>query len=101
MRHDRAVTLKNGMIGEVTAKALTEYLARKGWRAQYVPSGAGMTGGDVAISIKILEAFADAHGAIGSTDIAAKNKIVVQAKNLSDGSSITDTISHTGISSVF
>jgi hypothetical protein len=89
------------MIGEATAKALTEYFAGKGWRAQSVPSGAGMTGGDVEISSKILEAFADAHGAIGSTDIAAKNKIVVQAKNLSGGSFFTDTISHTGNSSVF
>jgi hypothetical protein len=48
-----------------------------------------------------LEASADAHGAVGSTDIAAKNKIVMHAKNLSDGSSITDTISHNGTSSVF
>lgn len=95
------LTLKNGTVGEVTAKALAEYLTRKGWRAQYAPSGAVLTGGDVVMSGKVLEASADAHGAVGSTDIAAKNKIVVQAKNLSDGSSITDTISHNGTSSVF
>ena len=95
------LTLKNGTVGDVTAKALAEYLTRKGWRAQYVPSEAGLRGGDVVISGKVLEASVDAHGAVGSTDIAAKNKIVVQAKNLGDGSAITDTISHNGTSSVF
>jgi hypothetical protein len=93
--------MKDGMVGEVTAHALAEYLTRKGWRVQYVPTGSRLTGVDVVISGKILEASADARGAVGSTDITAKNKIVVQAKNLSDGSSITDTISHTGTYSVF
>lgn len=95
------LTLKNGTVGEVTAKALAEYLTRKGWRVQYVPTGSSPTGGDVVISGKVLEASADAHAAVGSTDITAKNKIVVQARNLSDGSSITDTISHAGTYSVF
>lgn len=95
------LTLKNGTVGEVTAKALVEYLAREGWRAQYVPTGTSHTRGDIVISGKVLEASADAHGAVGSTEIAAKNKIVVQAKNLSDGSAITDTISHIGTYSVF
>lgn len=95
------LTLKDGTVGEVIAKALAEYLTRKGWRVRYVPTGSSLTGGDVVISGKVLEATADAHGAVGSTDIAAKNKIVVQAKNLSDGSSITDTISHNGTYSVF
>lgn len=95
------LTLKNGTVGEVTAKALAEYLTRKGWRAQYVPNGSSPVGGDVVISGKVLEAAVDAHGAVGSTDITAKNKIVVQAKNLSDGSSITETVSHSGAYSVF
>ncbi|TKS58147.1 MAG: hypothetical protein EWM72_03202 [Nitrospira sp.] len=97
----KPLTMKDGMVGEVTAKAHAEYLTRKGWLVQYVPTGSRLTGGDVVISGKILEASADAHGTVGSTDITAKNRIVVQAKNLSDGSSITDTISHTGTYSVF
>lgn len=97
----KPLTMKDGMVWEVTAKALAEYLTRKGWLVQYVPTGSRLTGGDVVISGKILEASADAHGTVGSTDITAKNKIVVQAKNLSDGSSITDTISHTGTYSAF
>ncbi len=100
-RTTEPLTLKNGTVGEVTAKALVEYLTRKGWRAQYAPTGSSLTGVDVVISGKVLESSVDAHGAVGSTDIAAKNKIMVQAKNLSDGSSITDTISHNGTSSVF
>lgn len=95
------LTVKNGTVGEVTAKSLAEYLARKGWRVQYVPAGSSLTGGDTVISGKVLEASVDVHGAIGSTDLAVKHKIVVQAKNQGDGSSITDTISHSGTASVF
>lgn len=95
------LTLKNGTVGEVTARAFTEYLVRKGWRARYVSSGTTLTGGDVVLSGKVLESSVDAHGVVGSTDIVAKSKIVVHAKNQSDGSSITDTISHNGTYSVF
>lgn len=95
------LTLKNGSVGEVTAKALADYLARKGWRARYAGSGASADGGEIVISGKVLESSVDAHGTVGTTDIVAKNKIVVHAKNPSDGSSITDTVSHNGTYSVF
>lgn len=95
------LTVKNGSVGDVTAKGLAEYLARKGWRVQYAPTGTGLNGGDVVISGKVLESSVDAHGTMGSTDIAAKHKIVVHAKNQGDGSSITDTVSHNGTYSVF
>jgi len=94
------VTLKNGSVGEVTAIALAEYLTRKGWRATYASSATGLSGGDVVISGKVLESAVDAHGTVGSTDIAAKQKIVVHAKNQADGSSITNTVSHQGTYSV-
>ena len=55
----------------------------------------------MVISGKVLESSVDAHGTVGSTDIAAKQKIVVHAKNERDGSSITDTVSHQGTYSVF
>lgn len=95
------LTLKQGTVGEVTAKALADYLARKGWRVRYASSGTGLNGGEVVISGKVLESSVDAHGTVGSTDIVAKNKIVVHAKNQTDGSSITDTVSHNGTYSVF
>jgi len=98
---DQVLTVKSGTIGEATAKAFADYLARKGWRAEYVAS-AGQTGGaDVVISGKILELSVDAHGMVGSTDIAAKNKLTVLAANQADGSSITSTNSHTGDYTVF
>jgi hypothetical protein len=95
------LTLKNGTVGEVTAAGLAEFLGRKGWRVRYVPSAAGASAGDVVISGKVLESSVDAHGTVGSTDIAAKQKIVVHAKNERDGSSITNTVSHQGTYSVF
>ena len=98
---DEAYTVKNGTVGEVTAKAFADYLVRKGWRAQYVSSAAQSGAADVVISGKIEELSADAHGAIGSTDIVAKNKMVFQAANQKDGSSITSTNSHTGTYTVF
>lgn len=98
---DEPYTVKSGTVGEATAKALANYLTRKGWRAEYVPSSSQAGGADVVISGKILELSADAHGAVGSTDITAKNKMTFQAANKVDGSSITSTNSHTGTYTVF
>lgn len=98
---DEAYTVKNGSVGEATAKAFADYLARKGWRAQYASSASQAGGADVVITGKILELSADAHGAVGSTDITAKNKLTFQAANQKDGSSITSTNSHTGTYTVF
>ena len=91
---------KNGPVGEAIAKRLAEYLVRQGWQAQYVSPGGNLSGG-VVISGKVLEGAVDAQGAFGSTEIVGKNKLVLHAKNSSDGSSITDTVSHTGTYSVF
>lgn len=98
---DEAFTVKSGTAGEATAKALAEYLTRKGWRAEYVASPTQTGGADVVVSGKIQELSADAHGAIGSTDITAKSKLTFQAANHADGSSITGTNSHTGTYTVF
>lgn len=95
------LTVKNGSVGEVTAKAFADYLVRRGWRARYVADPSITGADDVVISGKVLESAVDAHGTLGSTDIVAKNKIVVHAKNRSDGSSITNTVSHNGTYSVF
>lgn len=94
------LTVKNGSVGEATAKAFAEYLARKGWRARYVANFDTTGTDDVVISGKVLESAVDAHGTVGSTDIAAKHKIVIHANNRSDGSSITQTVSHNGTYSV-
>ena len=96
----RPLVSKSGPIGEAIPKRLTEYLVRQGWQAEYVSAGGNLEG-QVVISGKVLEGTVDALGAFGSTEIIGKNKIVVHAKSSADGSSITDTISHTGTYSVF
>lgn len=98
---DEPYSVKNGTVGEATAKALAEYLTRKGWRAYYASSAGGASGADVVISGKIQDLSADAHGALGSTDIAAKNKVTIHAVNQADRSSLTSTTSHTGTYTVF
>ncbi|MEC4890181.1 MAG: hypothetical protein RI101_09005 [Nitrospira sp.] len=98
---DEPYSVKNGTVGEATAKALAEYLTRKGWRAYYAASPGEVSGADVVISGKIQDLSADAHGALGSTDIAAKNKVTIHAVNQADRSSLTSTTSHTGTYTVF
>lgn len=78
-----------------TARALASYLAKRGWQAQYVGSGTAPEA-DVLISGRIFDLSVNADGALGGTEVVAKNKLAIQAKNRSDGSSITETVSHTG-----
>lgn len=98
---DEPYTVKSGTVGEATAKALADYLTRKGWQAHYAPTVGEASGADVVISGKVQDLSADAHGALGSTDITAKNKLIIQAVNQTDGSSITKTTSYTGTYTVF
>ncbi len=77
------------------AQALTSYLAKWGWQAQYVVSGTAPEA-DVLISGIILDLSVNAEGTLHGTEVVAKNKLVIQAKNRSDGSSITETVSHAG-----
>jgi hypothetical protein len=95
------VTLRLGTVGDVTARAFADFLERQGWRVQYVRSGEPLSDGEILISGKVLESSVDAHGRLGGTDIVAKHKIVVHAKNQGDGSSITHTVSHNGTYTVF
>lgn len=93
----------SGSPGEETAQAFTDYLKRKGWQVQYsksVPSANGEAP-DIVLSGKILDLNVEAKGGFGSTDVNARSKIAIQAKNRADDSSITDTVSHSGTYSVF
>ncbi len=93
----------SGSAGEETAQAFTDYLKRKGWQVQYsktVPSSNG-DGPDIVLSGKILDLNDDAKGGFGSTDVNARSKLAIQAKNRVDDSSITDTVAHSGTYSVF
>ena len=97
----KPVTLRLGTVGDVTGRAFADYLERRGWQVRYVAAGENLPEGDILISGKVLESSVDAHGSLGSTDILAKSKILVHAKNLHDGSAITHTVSHHGTYSVF
>jgi hypothetical protein len=93
----------SGSAGEETAQAFTDYLKRKGWQVQYsktAPSSNG-DGPDIVLSGKILDLSVDAKGGFGSTDVNARSKLAIQAKNRADDSSITDTLVHSGTYSVF
>lgn len=95
---DEIYQVRNGGPGDATAKALAEYLFRKGWFTQYVGPGADQNG-DVVISGKILELSLDSSRGLG-TDIVAKSKLAIQARNQTDGSAITYTVSQSGTYSV-
>lgn len=95
---DETYQVRNGGPGDATAKALAEYLFRKGWFTQYVGPGADQNG-DVVISGKILELSLDSSRGLG-TDIVAKSKLAIQARNQTDGSAITYTVSQSGTYSV-
>jgi hypothetical protein len=84
--------------GEETAQAFADYLKRKGWQAQYlkVAPPSGDNGPDILLSGKILELAVDAKRGFLLTDIEARSKLVIQAKNREDGSSIVRTDAHSG-----
>ncbi|MGQ0811328.1 MAG: hypothetical protein ACT4OO_08910 [Nitrospiraceae bacterium] len=89
-------------LGEATAQALATYLNKKGWQAQVVQAGtSGNSDADVTLSGKILDLSLNARGGVGFTDLTAKNKLAIHVKNHADGSSISDTVSHSGNYNVF
>lgn len=100
---DSYFTVPSGSAGEETAQAFADYLKRKGWQAQYsktVPTANGEKP-DVVLSGKVLDLAVDAKGGFGSTDLAARSKLAIHVTNHADGSSITDTVSHSGTYNVF
>ena len=92
-------SLPSGTLGDATAQALAEYLKGKGWNAA-VAKGNGATGADMTITGKLVDVNVDAKSGIGQTTLNAKSKMVVQVKNLADGSQIRETLSSTGSNQV-
>lgn len=89
--------------GEVAAQVVVDYLKRKGWRAELVkPGGSGTeSSADVTLSGKLLDLSVDAKGKFLQTEISSKSKIVVQALNRADGSTVRMTLNGAGTESVF
>jgi hypothetical protein len=92
-------SLPSGTLGDATAQAFAEYLKGKGWNAS-VAKGNGATGADMTITGKLVDVGVDAKSGIGQTTLNAKSRMVVQVKNLADGSQIRETLSSTGSNQV-
>lgn len=90
--------VSNGSVGEETAQAFADYLKRKGWQAQYakVAPVATEAAPDVVLSGKILELAVDAKRGVLLTDIEAHSKVLIQASNRGDNSSLVRTDAHSG-----
>ncbi len=90
--------VSSGSVGEETAQAFADYLKRKGWQAQYakVVSPTTENGPDILLSGKILDLAVEAKRGVLLTDIDARSKLVIQASNREDGSSIVRTDAHSG-----
>lgn len=92
-----------GKPGEVVAQVVADYLKRKGWRAMMVkPGGSGVdSSADVTLSGKLLDLSVDAKSKFFQTEISSKSKLVVQALNKADGSTVRMTLNGAGTESVF
>ena len=88
----------SGTVGEATAQALANYLKSLGWQAQYAKADPPATdnGPDVVLSGKILDLAVEAKKGFLLTDIDAKSKLIIQASNRQDQSSLTRTDAHSG-----
>ena len=93
-------SLPSGTLGEATAQAFADYLNAKGWNAT-VAKGAGATGADMTMTGKLVDVGVEAKSGVGQTTLNAKNRMVVQVKNLADGSQVLETLTSSGTNQVF
>lgn len=82
--------------GDAIAKALVDRLKTRGWRerawnARLAPNGSAGDA-DIVITGQVQEFSAHAKGRVFSTVINAKSRLVIQAKNLADGSTTTRNV---------
>jgi len=90
--------VSSGSAGEATGQAFADYLKRKGWLVQYqkVAPQESENGPSIVLSGKILDLTVDAKRGFVMTDVEARSKLVIQANNREDGSSIVRTDAHSG-----
>lgn len=90
--------VSSGTAGEETGQAFADYLKRKGWLVQYqkVTPQESENGPNIVLSGKILDLTVDAKRGFLMTDLEARSKLVIQANNREDGSSIVRTDAHSG-----
>lgn len=92
-----------GKPGDVVAQVASDYLKGRGWRAERAKAGTvdGAGAPAVMLSGKILEFSVDANSKFGRTAITVKTKLVVEAKNQADGSTVRMTLNGDGSDRVF
>jgi hypothetical protein len=90
----------SGTLGEATAKAFADYLKGKGWNAT-LAQGNEAAGSDITITGTIVGLGVDATSGIGQTTLNANSRMVVQVKNLADGSQVRETLTSAGSNQVF
>jgi uncharacterized lipoprotein YajG len=88
-----------GNTADMVAQALTDYLTAKGW--QVTKQGTGNNGADVVLTGKILDFSVHAKSRVGFTEVTTKTKLVLQAQNVADGSTIRMTLNGSGEDDVF
>jgi hypothetical protein len=88
-----------GNPADVVTQALTDYLTAKGW--QITKRGAGEKDADVVLTGKILDLSVQAKSRVGFTEVTTRTKLVLQAQNVADGSTIHMTMSGNGGDNVF
>jgi hypothetical protein len=95
--------IPGGQAGDAVAKAMVDYLKAKGWSVQLAKSvdEVGAAKPNVVLSGKVLALSVDAQSKFMKTEMAAKSKLAVQAKNMSDDSVVRMTLNGAGSQNVF
>jgi hypothetical protein len=92
--------LQRGNVSEATAQALVEFLNRQRWEATMARE-AGQDGADVTITGTIQDLSIDASSHFMQTELTAKNTLLLQITNRSDGSVVHERLLGTADDWVF
>jgi hypothetical protein len=99
-------TVADDKPGEVVAQVLADYLRQKGGQVWVAKAGgpivANPAGGlDVTLSGQVQEFSANAKSKFGSTDIAVKMRVAIQARNEQNGSTSRMSLNGSRTETVF
>lgn len=92
--------LPTGTVTSASAQALVDYLNRQGWQASLARTP-GNDGADVTIQGTIQDLSVDATSGVMHTDLTAKNTLMLQVTNHSDGSVVRERVLGAGSDQVF
>ena len=92
-----------GKEGDVVAQVVADHLKQKGWRVWVRRHGSPTPEGDpdVVLTGQVQEFSAHAKSRFFSTELTAKSKLAVLARNAADGSTTSMSLEGTSTESVF